>query len=62
MNRWHYYELVKLAPAFFINNLLNVCSNKRLDDNSSMWFRIDPNDPLIHKEDKIQGQKNLFYQ
>lgn len=43
INRWHFYRFPrKLGPAFFINNLINVCSNGKLDHNTDLWFRVSP--------------------
>jgi hypothetical protein len=50
-NKWNHYKLTKnIAPAFFINNLLDTCSNGKLSTNTSIWFRVDPLDKDKTKE------------
>jgi hypothetical protein len=61
INRWNHYSFRKeLAPAFFINNLLNVCSDGRLNTNSSIWFRVDPLDSERTKETYLSGSIDLI--
>ena len=51
VKKWHAYELEKLAPAYFINNLLNYCSNGSIGLNQNAWFPLDSKER--HKIDEI---------
>ncbi|WP_142830830.1 DUF6602 domain-containing protein [Planococcus soli] len=52
-NIWHSYALEKLAPAYFITNVLESVSPSSINTNSSIWF------PLENKEINRSGTKEL---
>ncbi|WP_408006430.1 DUF6602 domain-containing protein [Pseudalkalibacillus sp. A8] len=59
-NRWNYYTFPEdIAPAFFINNMLDWCSNGKVSNNSSIWFRIDPQNRARTKETYMSDYKQL---
>lgn len=52
---WHAYALERANVAYFINNLINICSDGKIDDNSKVWFQYDENDRTQIKENKLRG-------
>ncbi|MCU5101264.1 hypothetical protein OCA20_14240 [Bacillus cereus] len=53
-NIWHSYDLLDLAPAYFITNLLETISSHSITLNANTWF------PLDTKETQKTGSIRLF--
>jgi len=48
--RWHAYELPKLAPGYFVHNVIAAVAPHAVDANSFVWF------PIEGKESSIAGE------
>lgn len=60
LNAWRAYNLNDSCIAYFINNLLNYCSNRKIDSNPRIWFQFDEDNPNRRKEEMCRGERVLM--
>lgn len=59
VSRWHAYNLKKANVAYFINNLINTCSDGKIDDTPNIWFQYDEDHPYDSKENRLMDVIDL---
>lgn len=60
LNSWHSYNLRESCIPYFINNLLNFCSNRRVDESPRVWFQYDVEHPERTKEAVRRNERRLI--
>lgn len=54
VNRWHAYDLIDMAPAYFIHNIIEEICPQSVDENKMLWY------PAEGKESKKIGEIDLI--
>ena len=53
VNRWHSYQFEKLAPGYFLHNVVEMLSGGSFGENTTVWFPMEGNE--IHKDGQRAG-------
>ncbi len=59
VDRWHAYELLGKAPAYFLHNSIAFACQQSVNVNQELWFPSEGKEPhLIETIDMIKGRTN----